>query len=230
MRAPDQLPLRLAWDAGCRFEGFVPGPNTAAVAALEAAAAGGGEACLYLWGGAGLGKSHLLQAACARAAETGRRPAYLPLGAAGEWETTVLEGLEALDLVCLDDVQAVAGRRPWEEALFALFNRLRSAGTTLVAAGAAAPAALGLALADLRSRLAWGPVFHLRPLAEAERAAALARLARRRGLELPPEVGRFLLRRCPRDMASLVALLDRLDEASLAEQRRLTVPFVRRFL
>ena len=111
--------------------------------------------------------------------------------------------------------------------MFALCERLRAAGGMLLAAGARPPRELGLKLPDLATRLGWGPVYALTPLGDDERLEAVRLRARNRGLEMPEEVARYILARYPRDLDSLFALLDKLDVASLAEQRRLTIPFLR---
>lgn len=221
-----QLPLGVGLRDDATFANFLAGPNAAAVAVLES----GAEQAVYLWGGWGSGRTHLLQAACHAAAAAGGAPAYLPLSEAEDLSPTMLEGLEAAPLVCLDDVQAVAGRPDWERGLFALYNQVREAGGRLVAAAEAAPGALGLSLPDLASRFAWGPVYHLEPLSDEQKREALRRRAARRGMELGEDVANYLLRRCPRDLHSLFGLLERLDHASLAAQRRLTIPFVREVL
>ena len=141
-----------------------------------------------------------------------------------------LAGWEDRAVVCLDDADRLAGRDAWELALFGLFNRLADAGGRLVVSAAASPAATRFGLADLASRLAWGAVFRLEPLDDEGRGAALRLRAAHRGLELPEETARYLLRRLPRDMRALCGWLDRLDTASLAAQKRLTVPFVREVL
>ena len=221
-----QLPLGVGLRDDATFGNFLAGPNAGAMAVLEA----GTEQAVYLWGGWGSGRTHLLQAACHAAAAEGGAPAYLPLSEADALAPAMLEGLEMAPLVCLDDVQAVAGRAEWEQGLFDLYNRVRDAGGRLVAAADAAPGALGLALPDLASRLAWGPVYHLEALNDEQKKAALRRRAERRGMELGEDVANYLLRRCPRDLHSLFGLLDRLDHTSLAAQRRLTIPFVREVL
>lgn len=223
-----QLPLGIGLREAATFANFVPGANAAVLHALAQAT----EPCLYLWGGAGSGRTHLLQAACHAEAECADRHAtgttvYLPLGMHQEFAPSVLDGLEDLSLVCLDDVQAIAGAPAWETALFHLYNRLRETGTRLLVAGRAAPAGLGLRLPDLISRLNWGPVFQLHALEDEDKILALQLRARARGFELPEDVARYLLRRLPRDMHSLFDMLDELDTASLAAQRRLTIPFVR---
>ena len=224
-----QLPLALRLAPEATFETYHAGPNAQAVAALRRLAAGGGEGLVYLHGPPGTGKSHLLQAAC-RAAGEGAA-VWLPLEALARGAGPgALAGLERLGLVCLDGLEAVAGVEAWERALVGLMAASGASGTRLALAARAAPAALPVRLPDLRSRLGWGLVLGLRPLDDAGRAAALRLRAAARGLELPSETVAFLLRRCPRDPASLFALLDRLDRASLAARRRLTVPFVRALL
>ena len=225
-----QLPLGLTLRDSARFDGFFSGRNREAVAGIEASACGAGEPYIYLAGPAGTGKSHLLQAACQEAARCGRSSAYLPLLELRAFQPAVFDGLELLDLVCLDDVPALAGREPWERGLFDLFNRVREAGGTLLVAGALRPDQAGLVLPDLVSRLGWGVTYVLGPLDERDVLAALVCRARGRGLELPEETAQFLLRRFPRDLPTLFSLFDTLDTASLVEQRRLTVPFVKSVL
>jgi DnaA family protein len=222
----DQLPLRLALRDSATFGGFIAGANGAAMHALQS----GLENFIYLWGASGTGKSHLLQALCHASTESGAMPAYLAMDELIGTDPEVFEGLEAMSPVCVDQVQAIIGRPAWEHALFHLYNRVRDAGGRLVVAGHAAPAQLGLALPDLVSRLAWGPVFQLQPLDDADKREALQRRARVRGMELSDDVAAYLLRRCARDMHSLFALLDRLDRESLIAKRRLTIPFVRELL
>jgi DnaA family protein len=223
-----QLPLNVTLRDDATLENYYPGDNEEVMVHLGAAGERGEAMPLYLWGPRGAGKSHLLQAVCHEAGDG--TAAYLPLSQLESLSPSVTEGLEQLDVVCIDDVHAVAGDLPWETALFDLFNRGRERGVRLIFSGAAAPAALGLGLADLASRLGGGLVFHIRPLSDEQMMAALQLRAGRRGIELPADVARYLLRRCERDMTTLASLLERLDHASLAAQRRLTIPFVREWL
>ncbi|MCC5811663.1 MAG: DnaA regulatory inactivator Hda [Ectothiorhodospiraceae bacterium] len=224
---PAQLPLNIGWNDGASFEQFVAGPNARALGAVHQLLEEPGAPAVYLYGVDGVGKSHLLQAAC-RACGQDRQPGfYLPLSPAEHWHPGMLEGLESMRLVALDDVDAIAGDRPREEAVFHLFNRLRDSGTSLLMAASARPMDVGWVLPDLGSRLAWGLVERLQPLDDESLLQALRRRAEMRGLELPDETGRYLLSRFPRRASTLFHLLDRLDRAALAAQRRLTVPFVK---
>ncbi len=225
-----QLPLNIRLGELTTLEQFVAGANRAVLAALGAMADGRGEPLLFVHAPPGRGKTHLLHGTCRRAVERGRRPAYLPLRTLLQTNVEVLDGLERLDLVCLDDLEAIAGRREWELALFNLCNGLRENGGALLTAAFAPPNQTGIALPDLRSRLSAGVVYGIRPLNDDDKLRALVQRAEAHGLTLPPEVGRYLLAHCPRDLASLFEVLRRLDQASLIEQRRLTLPFVREIL
>lgn len=225
-----QMPLGISLAPGATFEAFFVGTNRFAVEVLRDMADGAGEQQAFVAAETGLGKSHLLQATCRRAAAAGARCAWLPLDGEAGADAGILEGLEALDLIALDAVDAVAGDDPWERGLFGLINDARSRGTRLVFAARAVPAGLPLILPDLASRLTWGPVLQLAPLEEAEKREALMARARVLGLELPEAVADYLLRHFPRDLAGQLERLDTLDRASLASGRRLTVPFVKEVL
>jgi DnaA-homolog protein len=225
-----QLPLGIGFRVYPSLAGFLPGPNAQALAAVRACVLGRGEPFLFLWGAAGDGKSHLLQGACELAAAAGIPAAYLPLGQGEELEPAICADLEELELVCLDDLDAIAGQPAWEEALFHLFNRLRERGRHLLAAARPPPAALPLGLPDLRSRLASGLTLGLEPLDDAAKEQLLIAGAAQRGLRLSGDTARYLLHHLPRDNHSLLGFLETLDRASLAEQRRPTIPFIRRLL
>ena len=225
-----QLPLGLSLREAARFESFFPGQNRELFQGLQLAAEGEGEPLIYIAGADGLGKTHLLQAACHHASQCQRSVAYLPLQELLDLTPAVLEGLEQMELVCLDDVHAIAGNETWERALFDVFNRLRDSGSTLLVSAQQRPDQSGFGLADLVSRLGWGVTYTLKPLDEGDVLKALGCRANARGLELPDDTAQFLLRRFPRDLPSLFALFDTLDTASLVEQRRLTIPFVKTVL
>ena len=195
------------------------------LAALQAQLTPTGEAVIYLYGPAGSGKSHLLQASCHVAAA---KTLYLPLADLRRYPAPdVLQGVEHLDRVCIDDIDAVLGDPEWERALFNFYNSARQHGCRLVVAGAAAPRALAVDLEDLRSRLAWGVVFQLAQADDEDKSAILQFRAARRGLVLAPGVANYVVSRAPRAMQELLQVLDKLDKASLTEQRGLSIPFVK---
>ncbi len=229
-----QLSLNLRLKDGSSFSNFFPGPNqevlerlrTAVVTAVTVTKAS--EQMMFLWGADGSGKTHLLQAACRLAQELGVTPVYVPLAEVTDLSPSLLEGVEQAPLVCLDDIERIAGRFEWESALFSLTERLRTAGGMQITAATAPPAHLGLRLPDLTSRLAWGAIYALQFLRDAEKLEAVRLRARNRGFEMPEDVAHYILSRYPRDMHSLFDLLNRIDHASLTHQRRVTIPFLRR--
>jgi DnaA family protein len=224
-----QLPLGVRLPDRALFASFLPAGNAQAVQHLQQLARGTPGGLTWLCGPTGSGKTHLLQAACAAAAER-MRSGYVPLGEVAALGVGVLEGLPQLQSLSLDDIDRVAGQREWERGLFGLLRELEDGGGRLILAARSPPALLSWALPDLGSRCAAGTVFQLRALADEEQHAALQLRARLRGLELPEETWQWLQRRFPRDMRTLYELLDTLDEAALAAQRRLTVPFIREVL
>jgi DnaA family protein len=187
------------------------------------AADGAGHGC-WLWGEAATGKTHLLQAVCDLA---GDRAVFVPLSMFAAAGPAVLEGLASRELVCVDDIENVVGDPDWETALFDLCNQLVDAGGQLIVAASTTPRECRIKLPDLASRLSRLPVFHVHALDDEQRVGALQLRARHRGLELPAETARYLLKRSRRDMASLYELLDKLDLEALRAKRRLTIPFVR---
>lgn len=215
-----QLALGVRLRADAVFESFWPGQNGEVLAALR----GPGAAPLWLWGASGSGKTHLLQAVCAAA---GGAAAYFPLARPLALPPEALGGFERTRVLCLDDVDAVAGDPAWERALFRLFNEAAELRTRLVFAAAAPPRQPNWQLEDWRSRAAACVVYQLRELDDDGRIEALRVRAAQRGLQLPHETSEYLLKRMPRDLRSLLEILDRLDEASLVAQRRLTIPFIR---
>jgi DnaA family protein len=229
-----QQPLALQLRAEQRFEGFICPPASSAARACQLAqalAAGRERSPLYLWGPPASGKTHLLSAALAVAQAHDRRAAYLPLREIGTAGVAAAVGeFEQFALVCVDDLDAVAGDEPAELALFHLYDRLRAAGGRIVISGRTTPAALSLCRPELRSRLGWGVSCRLEPLGDADKRTLLLRRAAEQGLNLAEPVADYLLHRHSRDLRDLLATLERLERATLAAQRHPTLPFVRELL
>lgn len=222
-----QLPLGLELRGPTALDDFVAGHNSEVLDLLHRQLTEGGEHQLYIHGEPGSGRSHLLLGQCNAAHALGWSPAYLSAEEILEHPPQLLEGMEQYPLIAIDDVDRLAGNRPWELALFGLFNRAREQDCRLLFSAATAAPLAGFGLPDLSSRLAWGISYRLRPLDDAQRQQLLIGSATRRGLEMPEEVARYLVQRHSRDIPRLIKLVERLDRDSLAEQRRLTIPFVR---
>lgn len=221
-----QLPLGFGLRDDATFNNYIPEGNVQVFNSIIATVQAKGEDFIYIWGAEGSGRSHLLQASCHAAPEFGQTAFYLPL-AQGNLGSDLFNGLENIALICIDDIDQIAGSKLLEEQLFHLFNRVRAKGNRLIIAADVPPTQLKIELADLKSRLSWGTVYQLEPLDDEQKLKLLCMRAFARGLELDDSVAKFLLRRCSRKMTQLFSLLDQLDQASLSKQRRLTIPFVK---
>lgn len=211
------------------LEAFVGATNAHVRAAVEQVVAGRSER-LFLHGPEASGKTHLLQAACRAIGDSGARSVYVPLAQVADRAEPLLAGLQEMDCVCIDDVGAIAGDRDAEIALLSLTDGLRAHGGRLLAADRNPPRDVGLTLADLTSRLAWGGAVAATELDDRDKQALLTERAAQRGMELPSATARWLLRHGERDVPALMRVLDTLDHASLAAHRRLTIPFVKQAL
>ncbi len=222
-----QLPLSISLRDDATFGNFYPsGENTLVVKSLEQLNPGGDYHLAYLCGLSGCGRSHLLQAVCHQFPDS----VYLPMAELSDYEPDeVFAALEHQALVCLDDIDSVAGAGNWEEALFHFLNRkMLLGGVVLVSAGQLAEGLF--ALPDLVSRLQQGLVLRLSQPGDEDKARIFSWRGRRRGMHIPQEVTNFVLRHYGRDLRQLMRLLDELDVQSLEQKRRVTVPFVRELI
>lgn len=196
-----QLLLDIQPPARPLFENFIVGRNAEAVHSLGLALQGDPSIrFIYLWGESGSGKSHLL-AAC-----ESNNPS----------------------VICIDNVEQLDGQAQID--LFNTYNDVRnSADGVLIVAGKAAPTQMQLR-DDLATRLAWGLTYQLHPLSDEEKAMALMSHADARGMRLPTEVISYCLRYLQRDLPTLVATIDALDEWSLIMKKPVTVPMLRQLL
>lgn len=231
-----QLPLGLRLPTLKTFSRFIPADNTFAVEMLQAFVTQAKEQQIYIFGPSAVGKTHLLQAVChlAHQVDAGdkadKRVAYIPLRQMIHESPDCLEGLASLDIICIDDSEAVAGKPAWEVALFNLINECRAHQTQLLFSATESPSHYKFALADLRSRLQWGPAIAIKALADPDKKTLLQALAKSKGLTLEARVAEYILQHHRRDVRSLVTLFDTLDSASLANARSLTIPFVKQVL
>lgn len=185
----------------------------------------------YLFADPGFGKSHLLYAVCQQIEQTRESSFYLSFNAIQDLTPDVLLGLEQYRLICLDDINKLQGNHTWQVAVFDLINRVKEQQNSyLVITGNQAPKFLSLDLPDLISRLNWGVNFKVHALTDEQRQQALIIKAQQRGLNMPKDVAKYLVTHWQRDMPALVASLDILDEKSLQQQRKLTIPFVKSIL
>ncbi|MDF1827264.1 MAG: DnaA regulatory inactivator Hda [Legionellaceae bacterium] len=223
-----QLALAIQPNLEATFAEFGWGENTLLQQEITSSLSGAGERFIYIWGAAGSGKSHILQACCQHLLGQDKSSLYLPLDTLKTWDPAIIHDLDEHQLLCIDELDAITGNTAWEEALFHLYNRIRDAGTsTMIIASSRPPQHTPIALPDLRSRLTSCLVMQLHELKDTDKIQTLRAQARKRGFELPEPVAQYLVNRSARNMHDLHTLLDRLDRASLAAQRKITIPFVK---
>ncbi|MBN3766348.1 DnaA regulatory inactivator Hda [Burkholderia sp. Ac-20365] len=222
-----QLTLDLGTPPPSTFDNFFAGTNSELVTRLrelDAALAAGpvADRSFYVWGETGSGRTHLLEALVHEAPPGHARYA-------GPQSSLAAFAFDpSVALYAIDDCDRLSGAQ--QIAVFNLFNEVRAHPTSaLVATGNAAPMGLNVR-EDLRTRLGWGLVFHVAPLADEGKAAVLKRAARERGINLADDVPAYLLTHFRRDMPSLMALLDALDRFSLEQKRAVTLPLLRTML
>lgn len=225
-----QLALAVQLNDEATFDDFCWAGNALLHQQLLPALAHPNARFLYIWGTAGSGKSHLLQACCHNASLLGRSTRYVPLALLQNWDPAVLDGMEDHALIAIDDINCIAGHPQWEEALFHLYNRITQQQTTLLITASTPPLRLGLRLADLSSRLTSGLVMQLHELVDEDKIITLQARAQKRGFELPLSVGHYLVTHYARSMHDLYTIFEYLDNASLVAQRKLTIPFVKEVL
>lgn len=225
-----QLPLQFEFHKSQTIDSFFVGPNREVIANLCHFVADGTEPYLYFWGATGAGKSHLIHSCCQLANSQKRNVLLLPMRDLVAMEPECLEGIADSELVCVDDVQLVSHSLDWELSFFNLFNQLRDNGHQLLVSANCPPTDLNYVLADLKTRMAWGLTLELKSFNDDERLAALISHAASLGMVISSDVGGYILARFPRDFCSLWQLLEKLNQASLAAQRKVTIPFLKSVL
>lgn len=184
-------------------------------------------ASFYLFGTSAVGKSHLLHAASSYATDLGLSTLCLSCYELVSLSVDVLEGLEQINIICIDDIQHIAGDVIWQQAIFDLFNRVLEQGNSLIICGNESAKQLSITLPDLVSRLSWGYTEQLKPISDDEKIIAIKHRALQRGLEISDEVICYLLNHFSRDMTYLINTLELLDKASIKAQRKITIPFIK---
>jgi DnaA family protein len=231
-----QLVLPIGLKETGSFDSFIAGQNSQVCAHLIGLFAAFSNNAIqhwltYLFADTGMGKSHLLYALCQQAEQAKVTCIYLSFKEKDQLTPDVLHGLEHYQLICLDDIEQLNDYPDWQIAVFDLINRVKEQNnSSLVITGNQTPKQLSLQLPDLISRLSWGTNFQLYSLTDEQRQQALIVKADQRGLAMSKDVAKFLVSHWQRDMPALISSLDILDDQSLQQKRKLTIPFVKTIL
>ncbi|MFK5894160.1 MAG: DnaA regulatory inactivator Hda [Pseudomonadota bacterium] len=226
MTSHQQLPLEFHHVQEQNFNQFVFGSNSDLLPILKDPL----QNVLFIWGNSFSGKTHLLSALYHQYLKENKSAIFLPLSIKQELSVEMLENIESSELICIDDIDAIAGDREWEEALFCLYNQMKTSGNKLLISSHSNAQNLNFCLNDLKSRLQWGITYKLKSLTDSEKIQLLQNRAELKSFSLADDVAKFLLNRVSRNLSDLIQILDKLDYASLSQQRKLTIPFVKEFL
>jgi len=227
-----QLLLPVTINSSQTFSSFVTPENVQNVMTNEISRAVESDdfVALYLAGSDGSGKTHLLTSCCHHANEVGKSSMLLPLEQVVDSSPDLILGLENVEVVCVDNIEAISNNREWETAIFNLFNALQQNNATIIFTALDVPTKIQISLPDLASRLQWGTLFQIPTLSEQDKSRALVQHAHFMGFELTEDVAKFMLNRLPRKMSFLMQALNTLAKQSIEKQRKVTVPFVKHVL
>lgn len=228
-----QLTLNVNLRDGFRFSSFYTEPhssNAETVSILASFIYSTEPQQNCLWGEAQSGKTHLLQACCAKEAEGHGAVSYIPLKEFVTYGVEVFKGLSNSRLIVIDDVDTIIGNKEWETALFNLINATREQAQSLLLSSRNNPRRLDCILPDLASRLIWGGSYQLQSLNDEEKLKALQARAEQRGFKLSDLILKYLFKRYPRDIESMMDILNKLDEESLRQKKVISLPFVKQVL
>ena len=225
-----QIPFQFENNQQHDLDTFLQGENKTLLHLLKSIASNEKPHCLYLLGVQGTGKTHLLQAVCKQASESNLHVAYIPLKQLDEISIEMLHDLGDLDIVCIDDLECISGHLEWQQGLTWLYNELRDNKRSLVISANISPANIPLEVNDLKSRLSWDQVCKIKTPSDELKIQILKQKAKLRSFELSDDVIEFIIRRVDRDMATLMSILDKIDHASLAAKRKITIPFVKELI
>ena len=224
-----QLPLQFEFQSNQSFNTFYPGSNEEVINHLRHIFTGN-EQQVFLWGNTGTGKTHLLHAACRESKQHDRTCFYFSFDDKPLPDPAILNGLENFDLVCFDNIEIIAENSAWEQAFFNFYNLHRDNNKQLILSAHCPPKFLAILLPDLKTRMSWGLTLKISPLTDEQQLNALIYKANDLGFEIPVKVGRFLMNHYVRDLPSIWMLLDKVNYATLAAKRKLTIPFLKQIM
>lgn len=224
-----QLPLQFEFQSNQSFNTFYPGSNEEVINHLRHIFINN-EQQIFLWGDDGTGKTHLLQAVSQESNQQNKSNFYFSFENQQLPDPEMLNGLESFDIVCFDNIDCIAENAEWEHAFFNFFNIHRDANKKLILSAHCPPKYLAIQLPDLKTRMSWGLTLKLTTLTDEQQLNALIHKANDLGFEIPVNVGRFLMSHYASDMPSIWILLDKINHATLAAKRKLTIPFLKQIM
>ena len=223
MNVSRQIPFEFKASAKKSFDNFVCAASNIEVISMLKNFPAHNENFVYLWGNTGVGKSHCLKSVC----HLFPHSAYVSLVKHKNDGAGILDSLHFLDLVCIDDVELVLPDQDWEEALFRLYNEIKSNGGRLVISAENPPRQLQCILPDLQSRFSWGVTYQLHELDDEGKIANLKNFIAANEIAMNDDALEYIYSRSKRDLPTLHELLQKLDILSRGAKRIITIPFIK---
>jgi DnaA family protein len=220
-----QLPLDIVLDDLAQFDNFFSSGNELLFSRLRAIDTTS-ENFIFVWGNSKSGKTHLAQALCHHYDQKNFSVVYIPLSNPHLMPEIISE-LGQIDLICLDDLEAVIGKSDWEKALFDLYNSIKQLNKHLVVFSRHSPSDLNIGLADLESRLMAMEIYKINQLNDAQKVDFIQYKAKSRGFDISDEVASFILSRLSRSLADLVSSIEKIDQQSMILKRKVTIPLIK---
>jgi DnaA family protein len=224
-----QIPLRFEFQSNQNFSTFYHGDNEETIDHLQQFCHSS-EQQIYLWGAAGTGKTHLLQATTQEVNKQSKSCFYFSFNNRYLTDPSMLAGLESLDIICFDNIDHIAGNKEWEQAFFNFFNLHRDRNKQLILSSSCPPKYLGIELSDLKTRMSWGLTLKIKELSDEQQLNALIYKANSLGFEIPTQVGRYIMNHYASDLPSTWSLLKKIELATLSAKRKISIPFLKQIM
>jgi len=224
-----QIPLQFEFQSNHSFSTFYHGDNEETINHLQHFCHST-ELQIYLWGTAGTGKTHLLQATTQETNKQTKSSFYFSFDSNSLPAPSMLTGLENLDIICFDNIDHIAGNNEWEQAFFNFFNLHRDRNKQLILSSSCPPKYLAIELPDLKTRMSWGLTLKLKELTDDQQLNALIYKANSLGFKIPSHVGQYIITHYTSDLPSTWRLLKKIELATLSAKRKITIPFLKQMM
>ena len=185
---------------------------------------------LFLYGIAGTGKTFLLQSLCNHYSDNKKTSLYIPMNEVMNYGSDFLDSLEELDLICIDDLDSIAGNDNWEIAIFNLINNCLITQCRLVFCSQLNPSSINFNLKDLFSRIKKMDHIELLPVNERNLKEAIKFITNIKLLEFGDNEINYLITHTKRNISNLAKIINELDELSLQLKRKITIPLIKQFI
>ena len=228
MNSPKQLTFPWNKSFHSSFEGFYIDPkNKQLISILENISI---NENMYIYGLKNSGKTYLLQSLCNKYSKNDKSSLFLPLKDVIKYGVEIIDSIENMDLVCIDGLEAVSQNKEWEIGLFNLINNAQQTGCRLVFTSSSEEGAINFSLADLDSRIRKFQSHEIFPISDDHLLKALKKITNLRSISLGEKEAQYLITYTKRNIADLTIILESLDQLSMENKRRITIPLIKELL